>query len=146
MNSSINNNVNLGGQQNITGTKNFTSITGTTQDGTDNSTKLATTATVRQQMAITGGLSTFSKAQSGYMKLLNGLRVQWGYVSSISPSGTVTLPTAFSSASSYSVVCCVRSTTNYGNPYYVGSQTSTNFTVDSNGSSAVPVNWVAIGY
>lgn len=146
MNSSINNNVNIGGQQNITGSKNFTSITGTTQAGTDNSTKLATTSFVRSFATNTGGLSTWSKSASGYFNLLNGLKVQWGYKSSISQGGTITFPTAFASASSYSVVCCVRSTTNYGNPYYVGSQTGTNFTVEANASSAVPINWVAIGY
>lgn len=145
--SSINNDVQIGGAQTITGNKSFTgAITATTAGATDNTTKLATTAFVRSFATTTGGLSTWSKSASGYFKLLNGLKVQWGYSSSISQGGTITFPTAFASASSYSVVCCVRSTTNYGNPYYVGSQTGTNFTVEANASSAVPINWLAIGY
>lgn len=91
-------------------------------------------------------IAKFTKAQNGYFKFNNGFKAMWGYSSSVSPAGTITFPTAFASASSYSVICCVRSTTNYGNPYYVGNQTSTNFTIESNGSSAVPVNWIAIGY
>ena len=146
MASSINNNVNLGGQQNITGSKNFTNITGTTQAGTDNSTKLATTATVRQQMAITGGLSTFSKERSGYCKLLNGVKIQWGYNSGAGTDTTITFPMAFSSATSYAVIPTMLSSTTYGYPSYVKSQSSTNFVIRRNDSNKPATLWLAIGY
>ena len=147
MASSINNDVNLGGAQTITGNKSFTgTITGTTQEGTDNSTKLATTATVRQQMAITGGLSTFNKGQSGYFRFVNGLRVQWGYSSSAGTDTTITFPVAFSSATSYAVIPTMLASTNYGYPSYVKSQTATNFVIRRNDSNKPATLWLAIGY
>ena len=151
MNSSINNNVNLGGKQNIPGSKNFTSITGTTQAGTDNSTKLATTATVRQQMATTGGLSTFSKGQNGYFKMINGLLIQWGNSGEYSNTQikTITLPTSFSNTNYVVLPMNSGTTTNNYYTYQPHSQTTTNFKLrcqDTSGSANGSVRWVAIGY
>lgn len=142
MNSSINNNVNLGGTQNVKGQKTFSSIKGSTAGVTSNSTVLATTAFVRSAMTTTGGLSTFSKSKNGYFKFLNGLKVQWGYTTGT----TITFPTAFTSATSFGVsLTAVR--TSAGGSWYgqVNSVTATNFKYLQDSSDS-PAFWVAIGY
>ena len=67
----------------------------------NNSTEIATTAFVKSVLSSSGnGLATFSKEKNGYCKFSNGVIMQWGVIeiSTYNQTGTVTLPTAFSSA------------------------------------------------
>lgn len=92
--------------------------------------------------------SAISKADNGYVKLGNGIIIQWGYKSgTANVFNTVTLPTAFTSTN-YKVVATGRSS----NPDYSdwntvisGTKTTTTFQVswDDNDSG---VEWIAIGY
>lgn len=101
------------------------------------------------------GLATFSKNQNGYYKFNNSLRIQWGYVSPSASTGTVTFPTAFSSATSYGVsFMCVdkgggvgahsitfsSSTTRTNTAFYWQSRSG------SGGAGALPFTWIAVGY
>lgn len=151
MNSSINNNVNLGGTQNIKGVKTFASIKGPTAGGTSDSTVLATTAFVRDSMSTSGGLSTFSKGQNGYFKMLNGLLIQWGNSGTYSNTQvkTITLPTSFSNTNYVVLPMNSGTTTNNYYTYQPHNQTTTNFKLrcqDTGGSASGSVRWVAIGY
>lgn len=87
-----------------------------------------------------------SKAQNGYLKLGNGVIIQWG-ISAKSSSATVTFPVAFSSASSFVVM--VNNKTNNGGGYSPSAyeQTTTGFTLKTLGGAASWDNlWLAIGY
>lgn len=89
-----------------------------------------------------------SKAANGYFKLGNGLIIQWGRASGTITSSnmTITFPTPFTSASSYSVSGNVtyNSATDKGWGH-INSCTSTSFkaVVDNDEK---PFNWIAIGY
>lgn len=90
-----------------------------------------------------------SKGTNGYFKLGNGLIIQWGRKSYVSPDPqSVTFPTPFTSTN-YKVV---------GSYYYndnvtsgqdqisIASQTTTGFTFYMTNSTGRSVNWIAIGY
>lgn len=90
-----------------------------------------------------------SKSANGYYKLGNGLIIQWGRKSYVSPDPqSVTFPTPFTSTN-YKVV---------GSYYYNGnitsgqdqisiaSQTTTGFTFYMTDTADRSVNWIAIGY
>lgn len=99
MNSSINNNVNLGGTQNIKGVKTFSSIKGPTAGTDSNSTVLATTAFVKN--LVTDYITTnYSSSASGYRVWKSGFMEQWGKTSKISVNGTttITLPKPYTSS------------------------------------------------
>lgn len=124
-----------------------------TPDSTDNSSQIATTSML-QSWANTNNancLSTWSKGGNGYFKFKNGLIVQWGTITSGSSNSfnTVTLPTAFSSGSSYSVTATGRSgsaaLSDYNTVINSSNKTATSFQVswDDNDSGAY---WLAIGY
>lgn len=84
-----------------------------------------------------------SKAKNGYFKLGNGLIVQWGSVTASSVALTITLPTAFSSATSYSISAI----TNNGKAAFTQQQTSTTFHLDASGGIGnTSLKWIAIGY
>lgn len=92
--------------------------------------------------------TAISRARNGYVKLGNGIIIQWGLATTASGTGTkqVTLPTAFSNTNYEVVVTGVQ--TSYSNDYVgaveVQSQTSLGFTIYSCGYSQA--RWIAIGY
>lgn len=103
----------------------------------DNSQKAATTAWVR---AVFDSLAS----ENGYVKLPNGLIIQWGVAPDPNDSTiVVNFPTAFPTA------CFTIVGTNYssGNNRIVSFKAfnTTNFTVTNDGSSN-GVLWIAIGY
>ena len=86
-----------------------------------------------------------SLSNNGYVKFSNGLIVQWGYTGS-GASGTVTFPTAFSSASSYRLsVQAYAGNVNENNPeIQISDRSTTAFTwTRKNGRTN---DWIAIGY
>ena len=85
-----------------------------------------------------------NRASSGYYKLGNGLIIQWGRRTG--NTGTVTLPTAFSSATSYSVGTTYNGSSSTDNMYaLISDLTSTSFKIVAYSSSSI-CYWVAIGY
>lgn len=83
-----------------------------------------------------------NKAQNGYVKLGNGIIIQWGTLSS---GKTITYSTAFTNADSYALVFNNNSTTDgYGRGDKIESKSSTSATV--NGLCENPIRWLAIGY
>ena len=82
-----------------------------------------------------------SKSQNGYVKLGNGIIIQWGR----SNQRTITYPIPFSSDTSFSIVVNNQAGTNgYGRPDSVDSLTRTSCMVTS--LAEYPVRWIAIGY
>jgi len=142
--------VTLGTTQTITGNKTFSgsvslgsSATATTPSATDSSTKVATTAWVNNWVSANGGFSTFSKSQNGYVKLGNGIIIQWGRNTVTSSGGqTITLPTAFTS-SNYKVISADESSDGYGQ-LGITARATTNFTFNPNWPRTYA--WIAIGY
>lgn len=135
--------VKLSGNQTIADTKTFSSSPIIPTPATsDNSTKAATTAYVNSILSSSGGLATWTQGQDGYYKFSNGLIVQWGKAT----TGTVTLPTAFTSGTSYSIGAQLEGSGAGANDYgQLNSLTSTSFSwVMYSGSSRL--FWVAIGY
>jgi hypothetical protein len=135
--------VKLSGNQTIADTKTFSSSPIIPTPATsDNSTKAATTAYVNSILSSSGGLATWSQGQNGYYKFSNGLIIQWGKAT----TGTVTLPTAFTSGTSYSIGAQLEGSGAGANDYgQLNSLTSTSFNwVMYSGSSRL--FWVAIGY
>ena len=102
----------------------------TPASATDSSTKVATTAWV-------------SKSQNGYVKLGNGIIIQWGRNTVTSSGGqTITLPTAFTN-SNYKVISADESSDGYGQ-LGITARTTTNFTFNPNWPRTYA--WIAIGY
>jgi len=146
----IDNSVNIGGDQVITGVKTFPNspIVNTTGNQTiagikTFSSRVMAAAATNNGSAIT--TTALSKVQNGYVKLGNGIIIQWGYNSGFGTDAVVTLPTPFSNAN-YSVVPTMLSGTKYGFPTYIKAHTATNFTGERNDSNKPPMLWVAIGY
>lgn len=141
--------VQLYGNQTVDGVKTFSSSPLLpTPSSSDNSTKAATTAFVKSVLSSSGnGLATYSKGTNGYYKFANGLIIQWG----TSPSGTgssptITMPTSFTSTSSYSVVTTANGTSAGANWYCQAHITAANkFTINKDGDNR-SVYWHAIGY
>lgn len=122
--------VKLSGNQTIAGTKTFSSAV-----------KCAGSATTGT--AIT--TSAISKAQNGYLKLGNGVIIQWGTATS-GADVKITLPTAFSSTN-YSVT--VNSTGGTGEQYAraISSKSTTSFNIlSAYAATSYTSNWIAIGY
>lgn len=121
--------VKLSGNQTIAGTKTFSSAV-----------KCAGSATTGT--AIT--TSAISKSANGYVKLGNGIIIQWGKTSS-NNNVTVTFPTAFTSTPTLST-SVVRSAGDSYAPVIV-SISATNFKIYcGGGSNGSPSYWIAIGY
>ena len=77
-----------------------TYATAPTPANTDSSTKIATTAFVKNVLKTSGaGLATISKSGNGYIKFSNGIILQWGAVNPSSNYATVTFPTPFTATS-----------------------------------------------
>lgn len=84
-----------------------------------------------------------SKASNGYIQFGNGLIVQWGRVTASRIALTITLPKAFSSATSYSISAIA----NTGKAAFSTTQTATTFTLDASGGiDTTSLKWIAIGY
>ena len=83
-----------------------------------------------------------SKSQNGYYKLGNGLIIQWGFLSQVSAPGSILFPTAFSSATSYSITSGVATS---GASIYFSSASSTgiNYTAST---AKKDYYWIAVGY
>ena len=99
--------------------------------------------------------AAISKAKNGYLKLGNGILIQWGYYSGVinSTTVTITLPTSFSNAN----YCLLRTnhTTITGSGKYGGANPSMSYYSKSNSKFVVwgfeddfnkGFSWFAIGY
>lgn len=89
--------------------------------------------------------SASSKAQNGYFKLSNGLIVQWG---TCSTGSAVTMPTSFSSASSFAIVgtdsaqgasATINIVVNSANKFTAYAKYGSTYYTDT-------IRWIAIGY
>ena len=116
----------------------------------DNSTKIATTAFLKSVLSTSGnGLATISKAGNGYCKFTNGLIIQWGLQTTSSQDITVTLPTPFTSSSSYSVNLTRKissGTTDLTVYFSLRDVTASNFNVYCRDTNPHGFYWLAIGY
>lgn len=132
--SSLSDYVTLTGTQTISGNKTFSG-----------------TVSVPNSSTLGTALNTtdISKSNNGYLKLGNGVIVQWGNLTKTGTSTTLTLPTAFSSASSWGIsVNPYHATSHKGDAYGVWLSDKTESTIvisDSNGA-VQSYYWVAIGY
>lgn len=89
-----------------------------------------------------------SKGQEGYVKLGNGIIIQWGYFDASTANQPITFPTAFTSASSYSLAFSLDSTVNTGGNVQdncINTRTSTGFTTGAVTRTGNAM-WIAIGY
>lgn len=151
INTQVSNTVKITGNQTVQGTKTFSSSPILpTPAASDNSTKGATTAWVKSVLSSSGnGFAIFSKSGNGYIKLANGILIQWGSSSthqSDSRYTNVTYPQPFTSSTSYKVIptmfmngmdnnlgCCIYSRTETGCVIVNPRANQTHF-------------WLAIGY
>ncbi|MBR2136685.1 MAG: hypothetical protein IJ852_01840, partial [Alphaproteobacteria bacterium] len=92
-----------------------------------------------------------SKSENGFVKLGNGIIIQWGrYPSYVNPDPqSVTFPTPFTSAN-YKAVCTYFRTggdVDSGKDHInVDTQSTTGFTFRMSDTTEYGVNWIAIGY
>lgn len=93
------------------------------------------------------GFSSGSNANGYWVEDPTGHIRQWGIVSTDIAGGTlaVTFPTAFTNASSISVVVATKSSTDRITYVVDGSMTTSGFTVGNNGTSGYAY-WIADGY
>lgn len=171
----VTNGVYTTGNQTIGGTKTFSNkITGSISGNCDGNAGTVTNGVYTTGNQTIGGTKTFSaaaygvasdainsilttvaksKAQNGYFKLGNGLLIQWGFTgtNAITTAHTVTMPTSFSSSSSYSVIATSYITVSSGGGFSTGiSDQSTNsfkwHGPVSGSSAANNIFWIAVGY
>lgn len=96
-------------------------------------------------------VTTVNKSKSnskGYVKLGNGLIIQWGSYNADTASQTISFATAFSSASSYSIAFAYTSTVDITanvKDMCIASRTSSSFTTTNATRNATRV-YIAIGY
>lgn len=103
---------------------------------------------------ITNGIVTqaaLSKAKNGYIKFGNGLIIQWGTFKPVSKgTGTVTFPTAWSSANANFGLALTQAqqgpTDDYANSICTGSVTATTFTYQTGHTEQPYYRFVAVGY
>ena len=120
---------------------NADSMKAKTPSATSNDTNIATTAFVNNAGAV---VKSKSLADNGYVKFSSGLIIQWGRRTG--DTGTVTLPTAFSSATSYSVGTTYNNSSPTDHMYaLISDLTSTSFKMVAYNSSSI-CYWLAIGY
>lgn len=90
-----------------------------------------------------------SKSTNGYVKLGNGIIIQWGDHNTTSPgASTITFPTAFSN-NNYSITFTRISgsnTTNESGSYYFRGRTTTSVAVYKTNNSTQSMMWIAVGY
>lgn len=108
----------------------------------------ATPSDAQNSVVTTTGIS---KSENGFVKLGNGIIIQWGrYPSYVSPDPQrVTFPTPFTSTN-YKAVCTYFRTggdVDSGKDHInVDTQFTTGFTFRMSDTAAYGVNWIAIGY
>ena len=120
---------------------NADSMKAKTPSATSNDTNIATTAFVNNAGAV---VKSKSLSDNGYVKFSSGLIIQWGRRTG--DTGTVTLPTAFSSATSYSVGTTYNGSSETDHMYaLISDLTSTSFKMVAYNSSSI-CYWLAIGY
>ena len=113
---------------------------------------LTGTVKVPNNAAVGTAIATaaISKTSNGYVKLGNGLIVQWGRVNiSSDTSSTITFPTAFSSSTSYTIIKNYQSshdTEARDREVSFYSQTATKATTWSSKADTNGFSWLAIGY
>lgn len=120
--------VKLSGTQTITGKKTFSVAAYGTASAADNS--LLTNVKI-------------SKAGNGYVKLGNGLIIQWGTGTMQYNDTTITFPTAFTTTARVCMTKC-QDTTRRTEDWWIRKVTKTNFVVRS--SETDGLQYVAIGY
>lgn len=145
--------VKLTGSQTIAGTKTFSSSPVIpTATSSDNSTKAASTAFVKNVLSSSGnGLATISKSANGYCKFTNGLLIQWGIITTNTDnrySATITFPTAFSNTN-YSLNISQYNPNDgeiwaTGAVLLYGNKTTTS--VKTQSERTTRLQWIAIGY
>jgi len=120
-------------------------------DSSDNVVTYSPPCDVNNSILTTTGKSFGTYEENGYCKLGNGLIIQWGTieVSSYNATGTVTLPTAFSSAV-FAITAGARRTDGAGQGSLIitGTMNKTKFTWAQNASSSNYTNrqmWIAFG-
>ncbi len=90
--------------------------------------------------------NTSLKAANGYVKLGDGVILQWGIkTGQNSQAYTITLPTPFSSASSYVPIAIDTTTSNGQSHCSVTALTTTTFS-GKHSSDGTTIRWIAIGY
>lgn len=145
--------VKLTGSQTITGAKTLSggvTLSGTTtHSGALNCSGAATfTGTTKVPNSATVGTAiataAISKAADGYVKLGNGIIIQWGSVTGSAGAKTVTFPLAFTSTNVRAVTQCLYTSQTNG---YQGTIKSVNkTTLTCYQSYASGIFWIAIGY
>jgi hypothetical protein len=86
-----------------------------------------------------------SKSTNGYFKFGNGLIVQWGQNNASNAGTTITLPTAFTSATSYEVAV-VRHSSTAGETASANQTSGSAFVITTSNSNSRSWGWIAIGY
>lgn len=126
------------------------SPTAPTQGTSDNSTKIATTAFVRNLInqfktdGTLGGIVGGSLTQNGWVKFSNGLILQWGFRSDTGYGGrAVTFPIAFTKQCFNGHVTTKRGGDSANGNNYVDNLTTTNMWTVCDGGGGY---WIAIGY
>ena len=131
--------------KNITGDTSSTNISvGYLTDGTIYTN--APACSITNSIVTTTGIN---KATNGYVKLGNGIIIQWGNHSTTSAgASTITFPTAFTSA--YYAIMLNRSsgssTTNDSGSYYIRGRTTTTASVYKTNNNTQALLWIAVGY
>lgn len=109
------------------------------------STSAPASANINSIVTTTG----LSKATDGYVKLGNGIIIQWGvHTTTSTGASTITFPTAFT-AVSYSIVMTRvsgTSTTNESGSYYFRGRTTTSVAVYKTNNNTQSMMWIAVGY
>lgn len=93
--------------------------------------------------------NSINKSANGYVKLGNGIIIQWGeYAISTGGTSTITFPIPFSSSNSYGISNGYYSpTSTRDNPITISAKTSTSITVQNKASSgSIFCTIVAVGY
>lgn len=140
----------LGANNTFSGTNKFTGTTSITNAGSLSCAAAATfTGTTKVPASTTSGtalqLSSQNKSSSGYIKLGSGIIIQWG-TRNADGAVSVSLPTAFSSGSSYGVtVSPVYNSNTLLYAVSVKSKSSSSFSYYAQGAVS-GVTWLAIGY
>ena len=110
----------------------------------DNTTKLATTAFLRNEFTGTNQVM----AQPGLQKFPGGFQIKFGSASTVSGVATVTYATAFPTGTLCAVVTPIAGATFTGNP--LGTQTAsyapTGFNVYGDAGDSISFTWIALGF
>lgn len=136
--SSLSSSVTTNTTQTITGSKTFTGTI-----------KVPNSATVGTAIAT----QAISKSGNGYLKMGNGVIIQWGRSSAVGydEGVTVTLPAPFSNANYRVIPVCYNTSYQDNIQYHIYYQSSSQFRafghrVESKNSGTRYLQWVAIGY